>query len=65
VTVERVDAGAAAPGGTATVLLDVAGRDRWLAGVAKEPLGASALTSCDATEPEDPGGYRLVEFGRA
>jgi hypothetical protein len=62
VTVERTEEDA---GGTATVLLDVDGRGRWSARVAKEPLGTSALTSCDATEPEDPGGYRLVELSRS
>jgi hypothetical protein len=59
VSAGQVEADAA---GTSSVLLDVDGRGRWMVRVAKQPLGTSALTSCDATEPEDPGGYRLVEL---
>jgi hypothetical protein len=51
--------------GTTVVDLTVAGHGRWRARVVEQPLGTSALTSCDATEPEDPGGYVLVALTRA
>jgi hypothetical protein len=48
--------------GTVTVELTVAGHGRYHARVVKEPLGVRYLASCDATEPEDPGRWRLVEL---
>jgi hypothetical protein len=59
VTVERIDD---APGDLAVVELATQDHGRWRVRVVKQPLGASYLTSCDATEPEDPGGYRLVDL---
>jgi hypothetical protein len=45
--------------------VEVATRDGAIvARVAKVPLGTRLRTSCDADEPEDPGGYRLVALRR-
>jgi hypothetical protein len=51
--------------GTWTVELTVAGHGRYRARVVKEPLGARYLASCDATEPEDPGRWQVVELTSA
>jgi hypothetical protein len=49
---------------TVTVELTVTGHGRHRARVAKEPLGERYPASCDATEPEDPGRWRLVGLER-